>query len=277
MRASAFLRVSLVGLLVAACVTLWPATGIADSSTPEQLNFPLRSQTLTLWIYRPSGTPKGTIVMSSGDVGWVGLAVSMSEFLSARGYVVIGVNSRQYLSAFTKGKQHLTVDDTPVDFGALRDLLAANNLLFRPTILSGVSEGAAIAVLAASHERNHPWLDGVVTMGVPAVAELAWRWRDFTAWITSGDANEPSFSPLDYIGHVAPLPLVMIQSTRDEYVTEADYRSFEAAARHPKKLVLIAANNHRFTNKQDELHAEMLSALAWIGTTGVMRAKPAGK
>ncbi len=231
---------------------------------------------LTLAIYRPAGPPKGTIVMGSGDVGWVGLSVSMAEFLCDRGYVVVGVNSRQYLSAFTNGKQHLTVDDAPGDFGEMRELLAARNLLFRPTILSGVSEGAAIAVLAASHVRNHPWLDGVVTMGVPAVAELAWRWRDFTAWITKGDANEPSFSPLDYIGHVAPVPLVMIQSTRDEYVTETDYRKFEASARHPKKLVLIDANNHRFTNKQHELRVEMLAALAWIDSTGV-RARPVSK
>ena len=263
--------------LVAAWLVAVPAAGRAAAPDRESLNFPVRSQTLTLSIYRPAGTPKGTIVMGSGDVGWVGLSVSMAEFLCDRGYVVVGLNSRQYLSAFTSGKQHLTVDEAPGDFGAMRELLAAQNLLFHPTILSGVSEGAAIAVLAASHERNHLWLDGVVTMGVPAVAELAWRWRDFTAWITKGDANEPSFSPLDYISRVAPLPLVMIQSTRDEYVSEIDYRRFEATARHPKKLVLIDANNHRFTNKQDELHVEMLSALAWISTVGIRRAGPAGK
>lgn len=77
------------------------------------------------------------------------------------------------------------------------------------------------------------------------VAELAWRWTDFTTWITKKDANEPSFFPVDFIAQVAPIPIVMIQSSRDEYVTEADYRRLEATAREPKKLVVIDAANHR--------------------------------
>jgi fermentation-respiration switch protein FrsA (DUF1100 family) len=202
--------------------------------------------------------------MAGGDVGWVGLAVSLAEFLSDRGYNVVGVNTRQYLSAFTNGKQHLTPDDPPADYGAMRAFLEARQLLQRPVVLSGVSEGAALAVLAASLDANHRWIDGVVTMGTPMIAELAWRWTDFTTWITKKDANEPSFSPVDYIARVAPIPLVMIQSTRDEYVPEADYRKLDATAMAPKRLVLIAAANHRFTDTQPELRAEMLNALAWI-------------
>jgi hypothetical protein len=56
----------------------------------------------------------------------------------------------------------------------------------------------------------------------------------------------------------------MIQSTHDEYVTERDYRELEAAARPPRKLVLIEAANHRFTDKMPELRNEYLVALAWL-------------
>lgn len=236
----------------------------AEARPLQSLTFPVRGKVLTLAIYRPAGPPKGTVVMASGDVGWVGLAVVMAEFLSDRGYVVVGVNMRQYLTAFTSGRQHMEAQHPQADYGALRDLLEQQNLLYRPVVLSGVSEGAAVAVLAAAREENHRWVDGVVTMGTPMVAELAWRWTDFTTWITKNDANEPSFSPLDFIGQVSPRPLVMIQSKRDEYVTESDYRKLDAAARQPKKLVLIDAANHRFTDKQTELRAEMLAALAWI-------------
>ena len=99
-------------------------------------------------------------------------------------------------------------------------------------------------------------------MGLPATIELAWRWSDFTSWITKKDSGEPSFAARDYLAAVSPLPLSMIQSTRDEYVTERDYRQLEAAARPPKQLALINAANHRFTDKIQELRATYLKALA---------------
>ena len=45
----------------------------------------------------------------SGDVGWVGLGASLADELSARRLIVVGVNIRQYLAAFTEGKNHLEV------------------------------------------------------------------------------------------------------------------------------------------------------------------------
>ena len=230
----------------------------------ERLDFPLRGKTLTLWVYRPAGPPHGTVIMGSGDVGWVGLGVDMAQFLSAQGYVVAGLNVRQYLSSFTAGKSHLAVSEPPEDYRALADLLRRQDLLHRPVVVSGVSEGAALAVLVGSAPRNHEWLHGVVTMGVPPTAELAWRWTDFTTWITKTDAHEPSFAAREFVAGVSPLPLVMIQSTTDEYVTEGDYQALDAAAKPPKKLVLIRAHNHRFTDRRAELQKEYLAALAWI-------------
>jgi type IV secretory pathway VirJ component len=236
------------------------AASVAGQATP----LPLRGKTLTLTIYRPAGAPKGTIIMGSGDVGWVGLGVSLAEFLSADGYIVVGVNVRQYLSVFTVGKSHLEVADPPDDYYQMSEWLRARSLLVEPVIVSGVSEGAALAVLVASSPKNHAWLAGAITMGIPPTAELAWRWTDFTAWITKGDVREPSFAPKDFIGRVAPLPLVMLQSKKDEYVPEAEYRLLDSLARPPKKLVLIDASNHRFTDRRPQLQAEYLAAIAWI-------------
>ena len=234
------------------------------TAAAERLDFVLRGKSLTAWVYRPAGTPKGTVIMGSGDVGWVGLAVDMSTFLSGQGFVVVGVNVRQYLSAFTVGKVNLAVTDPPADYAALAEVLKHRGLLHEPVVVSGVSEGAALAVLVASSPRNHEWLRGMVTMGVPPTAELAWRWTDFPAWITKSDAHEPSFAAREFVAAISPLPLVMIQSRKDEYVPEADYRALELAAKSPKKLVLIDASNHRFTDRRRELEREYLAALAWI-------------
>lgn len=240
----------------------------ARASTTEKLS--VRGQTVRLVVY-PTRTPaRGTILMGSGDVGWVGLAASLAEEFSAEGYTVIGINVREYLSTFTSGKSHLQVSEVPGDYRAFADLLAARKLLTRPVVVGGVSEGAALAVLAASDTRNRTWIDGVITMGLPPTAELAWRWTDVASWITKRDANEPSFSPADVIAAVSPVPLYMIQSRKDEYVTPADYERFRTTAREPKQFVLIDASNHRFTDRRKELSAAFTQGLAWIAA----RARP---
>jgi fermentation-respiration switch protein FrsA (DUF1100 family) len=256
--------------LAATIVVLLCSLASAGSAAgAERVDVPVRGKTMALTIYRPAPRrdgAKGTIFMGSGDVGWVGLAPAMAEYLSADGYIVIGVNVRQYLSAFTAGSAHLQPADVPGDYGIVAAYLRNRQLLAAPVVLSGVSEGAALSVLAASSPANHAWVNGVITMGLPATAELAWRWSDFTAWITNMDADEPSFAARDYIGAVSPLPLAMIQSRKDEYVPEADYRALETAARGPKKLTLIDASNHRFTDRIPELRREFMSALGWVGS-----------
>jgi hypothetical protein len=236
-----------------------------QATTEQRIDIAIRGKALTISVYRSAlAQPRGTIFMGSGDVGWVGLAVDMSEYLSDRGYTVVGINVRQYLGAFTSGKTTLTTSEPPGDYNSLFHYLTARRLIMPPIYLSGVSEGAALAVLAGASPLNRPWVSGVMTMGLPPTAELGWRWSDFTSWITKKDSDEPMFMPKEFVAAIAPLPLCMIQSTRDEYVTEADYRQFEKVARDPKKLVLIKAGNHRFTDRRQELQVEILGCLAWM-------------
>lgn len=255
-----FSRIAGMGLVALAL----PVAACAASS--ERLDVLVRGKTLTLAIYQPEVQPsRGTIVVGSGDVGWVGLGPMVAEEVADRGYVAVGVNVRQYLASFTSGKTHLEIADVPADFRAINDQLRQRIPLPRPVILAGVSEGAALAVLAASDRRNHDWIDGVLTMGLPPTAELAWRWTDVSAWFTKHEPEEPSFAPCDVIASVAPVPLFMIQSRKDEYVSPSDYERLLTAAREPKQLMLIDASNHRFTDRRQELRAAVVSGVTWIG------------
>lgn len=254
------------GALALAATLALAVPALAHATTGQRWDVDVRGQKLTLTVYvpPPGTTAKGTIFMGSGDVGWVGLATTLAEFLSDRGYVVAGINVRQYLSAFVSGADHLQVEQIPGDFAVFAAALRARGLLPSPVIFSGVSEGAALAVAAAASRDSHAWAHGVITMGLPATAELAWRWRDAMSWVTKSDAAEPSFSPHEIIAAVSPLPLLMLQSTHDEYVPEADYRRFERSAGQPSRLVLIDAKNHRFTDKLPELQTRFLEGLTWI-------------
>jgi type IV secretory pathway VirJ component len=251
------------------------ATVLALSALPaaaqDRVDMPLRGHAMALTVYGGAGTPKGTIIMGSGDVGWVGLAASRAQELSADGYTVVGVNVREYLSAFTSRSAHLSPADIQRDFAELSRFLRARGRLQQPVILSGVSEGAGIVVVAAAAPENHDWVAGVITMGLPMQSEIAWRWSDFTSWITKKDAAEPSVTATDYLPGISPLPLVLIQSTHDEYVSTADYTAMEKAAREPKKLTLIGASNHRFTDRIPELRRAYAEALGWIAAVASPR------
>jgi type IV secretory pathway VirJ component len=253
------------GATILAMTAFVSMAGAAESV--EHVEWSQRGKTLSLSIYHPVGVAqRGTILMAGGDVGWVGLAVTMAHHLVAQGYLVVGINVRQYLSAYTAGASHLTPADIQRDYADLSQYLRSRGMLKSPVIVSGVSEGAALAVLAAAAPDNHSWISGAITMGLPAIAEIAWRWSDFTTWITKKDAAEPSVRARDYLASVSPVPLVMIQSTRDEYVPRTDYRDLESAARTPHQQVLIDASNHRFTDKIAELQQSYNAALAWISS-----------
>jgi type IV secretory pathway VirJ component len=234
----------------------------------ETISIPVRSKTVPVEYYAPAAgaAPRGSVFMGSGDVGWVGLGAELADFLASRGYAVVGVNVREYLETFSSGGSHVTPDQVGDDYETIATTLRNRGLLPAPVVVAGVSEGAAMAVAAGASAGNHAWIQGVMTLGLPATAELAWHWKDAATWFTKRDAAEPSFCPRDVIANVAPLPLWMIQSTRDEYVTVADYTALEGAARPPKQLRLIVASNHRFTDQIPELHRQVLAGLAWIDT-----------
>jgi alpha-beta hydrolase superfamily lysophospholipase len=249
--------------LTLACI--WMLVTAHAALASESIPMTLRGKSIAIELYRPAADPpKGTVLMASGDVGWVGLAVDLARSLSSQGYAVVGINSRQYLSVFVEGAAHLTTDQIVGDYAAIVAMLRGRQSVWPPIVVAGVSEGAALAVVAGSGAANHSWVAGVITLGLPASAELAWRWKDAIRWVTKGDSSEPSFEPRAFIGAVAPLPLWMIQSTTDEYVTEADYRQLEAAARPPKRLVLIDAANHRFTNRLPQVREQVRAGVEWI-------------
>jgi pimeloyl-ACP methyl ester carboxylesterase len=157
----------------------------------------------------------------------------------------------------------VTTDQVTADYAAFVQQLRGRQAILDPIIVAGVSEGAALAVLAGA-AANHTWVRGVMTMGLPPSAELAWRWKDMMSWVTKRDPGEPSFEPKQFIGGVSPVPLWMIQSTTDEYVTETDFRMLERAARAPKRLALVDASNHRFTDRLPLLRQTVLEGLLWM-------------
>ena len=242
--------------IVLVALLLMPITGISQTEN----NVDIRGKNQKLNLYGSPGN--APVVLSSGDLGWAGLVVYVAEFLSSQGYYVVGLNTKLYLASFTSKNSALDPRDVSGDYKTLI-ALAGQRTSMKP-ILVGISEGAGLSVLAATDPEVKTCIRGVLALGLPDQNELGWKWQDFTIWITKKTPNEPSFMVEDIIGKVSPLPLAEIHSTHDEFLPLEKAKAMFSKAGEPKKMWVIEATNHRFSDNRPELDHRMLEALEWI-------------
>jgi fermentation-respiration switch protein FrsA (DUF1100 family) len=221
----------------------------------------LRGHEQSLRLYGVRGNPP--VVVSSGDGGWLHLGPHVAEVLASEGFFVVGFDVKAYLESFTAGNATLRPEDEPGDYKVLADFAARGTT--RKPILIGVSEGAGLSVLAATDPDTKRAIAGALGLGLPDINELGWRWRDALIYVTHGVPNEPTFSTAAIVSRVGPVPLGMIHSTGDEFVPLAEIQKVFAAASEPKKLWVVTASNHRFSNNLPEFDRRLLEAIAWIG------------
>jgi len=219
----------------------------------------IRGHGQSLYLY---GSPVGDpIIVSSGDGGWIHLGPHVAEFLGTHGYFVVGFDVKSYLESFTSGRTTLRPEDEPGDYQLLAEF--ARRRTGKKPILIGVSEGAGLSVLAATDAQTKTTIAGVIGLGLPDLNELAWRWKDALIYLTHRPPNEPLFSTAAIAGHVAPVPLAAIHSTHDEFVSVADVQKILDVATEPKRLWIVAASDHRFSDNLGEFDQRLLEAIAW--------------
>jgi fermentation-respiration switch protein FrsA (DUF1100 family) len=204
------------------------------------------------------------VIVSSGDGGWIHLGPHVAEVLASNGFFVVGFDARAYLESFTAGGAVLRPEDEPRDYMVLADY-ARRGSAERP-ILIGISEGAGLSVLAATDPGTKSAIAGVIGLGLPNLNELGWRWQDSLIYVTHGMPNEPMFSVAAVIDRVSPAPIAAIHSTGDEFVSLAQVRSVLDAAKEPKKLWIVSASNHRFSDNLAEFDRRLLEAIGWVRT-----------
>jgi alpha-beta hydrolase superfamily lysophospholipase len=250
-----------VRLAIAIVAALFAIGGAHALETQQPESLLIRGHTQTLRIYgtRGRGDP---VIVSSGDGGWVHLAPHVAEVLSSKGFFVVGFDSKDYLESMTSGKSGVRVEDEPADYRVLAEFASRGSA--KKPILIGVSEGAGLSVLAATDPETRRTIGGVIGLGLPDMNELAWHWKDALIYVTHGTPKEPMFSTADVIGKVAPLPLAAIHSTHDEFVPIDELNKVFAAAGEPKKLWIVKASNHGFSDNLGEFEQRLLEALEWI-------------
>jgi dienelactone hydrolase len=253
---------------------LWIAVVLAGLSLPPQVRthtpdsgrntLEIRGVELEVYFYPATGRGAGAapkVLFAPGDLGVHGLAITIAQTIASWGYDVCGLDTRRYLAGFT-GRTPLTVVEVMSDFRQLAAWMRP--ALTERIALVGWSEGAGLCLLATVGDEKKNVFSGLISFGMTETNSLAWRWSDLFSSLVKRDPHEPQFQSIEHLPQVSPSPLLMIQSTGDQYVSVEAAKRLFAAAKEPKRFVLIEARDHRFEGNQQELYRALREGLEWI-------------
>lgn len=233
----------------------------ADSPAPGKNKVWIRGQEQEVYVFPASGaTSRGRVLLVPGDGGWRGFAIDMAENLQSSGYDVFGLDTRRYLQSFT-GTTVLTTAEIASDFRQLASWIGQGG--HDRVLLAGWSEGAGLGLAAAADSNNKAIFQGLVAIGMTEQNILAWRYSDLWAEVSKKLPNEPTFASSEYISKVTPLPLFLIASSHDEYISQNVSRTLFGMAKEPKRFALIDARDHKFSGNTEEFFRTFKEALAW--------------
>jgi dienelactone hydrolase len=241
----------------------------ADVAT-EDRNVEIRGRQFLIHFYRPINVgPATPAIYACGDGGWRGLAPRTAQQLAHVGFAVAGIDSKVYLREFSSTATPLTRKQLANDYAdvakALRQYAQVESAT--PVFVYGWSLGAGFAIaVGADQETRSNWA-GVIAIGLPKQNQLVSGVGGNHANLNSGAFSSYGFRTEDLMGSIAPVPLVMIQSTTDTASPMKVGRALFAAAAQPKQFVLIKASNHRFSGARDEFYAALSDAAKWMKQT----------
>ena len=259
-------RLFVIGLFVSVAIAQ-----VTWARSARRADLAIRGVPQRLYVFDPSTRKPGlpTVLVLSGDGGWHGFIAEVAEYLAQHGYFTVGLDAKEYLESLSKPK---ALEPTQItEDVAFVARFAKDEGQSNSVVLVGWSEGAGLAVLGGLDPTLRKDLRGVIAVSLPELNELAWRWTDSIIYVTKKVPNEPTFDSKDYVGRLSPLPLMLIQSTQDDFVPVATAREIFARAQEPKQIVFIDARNHRFEGQRDAFWQTLDRAFDWFGT---LAAKP---
>ena len=222
---------------------------------------PLHGHSLTLRVSAPRepGPARVLLVYATGDAGWFGKDRAIFGEVARWGSPAIGFSAREYVHHI--GKDPLRPLQVADDFA--RIIAAGEQALgLQPgtrVVLVGKSRGAGLAVAAAGPPELRPELEGVIAVGLTREEEYV-RHR-------IGRRRERRFAMLEtysYLPRLGPVPVAVIQSTRDQYVPAAEARRLFGPDTADRHLVAVESDNHNFDGAVDTMYSEMARAFHWI-------------
>ena len=233
----------------------------------EDRDVTVRGQQFNIHFYRPQRDGSAVpAIYACGDGGWRGLAPRTAQQLAHMGFAVAGIDSKVYLREFSSIKSPVTIKQLARDYAdmavALRDYARVDSAA--PVYVYGWSLGAGFAIAVGSDADTRANWAGIISIGLPKQNQLVSGVNANHANLNNENNALYGFRSADVLASIAPVPLVMIQSTSDTASPQKIGTALFETARNPKKYVLIKASNHRFSGARAEFYAALADAVTWM-------------
>ncbi len=266
-----------LALIVSGC-----APRLARPNLPEPVRGSVRlydkNVTVLMSAVEPQAAQGPLLLYATGDGGWRSLDRTIFAQLSEWGYPVAGINSGAYLKSLG-----YSGETTPVrlakDFLRIIDYARTSMKLApdTPVVLVGLSRGSGLHVVAGSNPMLRRQLQGIVALALTKEEEHVKRSRRRRGVIPPGTPKRELvvIDTYEQLQQLA-IPIEVIQSTRDHYLSAADARERFGPDTGSRRLVAVDARNHGFRSAHDAVLTQLRSALSWIGELQAARAAARG-
>ncbi len=262
-----------------AVLTLVAAAGLAACAgylAPRPEVYGIQTVTITrndvsvdLVLVKPT-QPKPSpilVVFSSGDGGLKGISMAVLQHLADRGdHYVAGYSSHDVLAKVEGSGQHIpyawAVSTIRWIIGQAKEKLGLP--ASAPVIVTGLSRGANMVVLAGSDRTLRSRLVGAVAISLT-------RELDYVEFATGATRprgilldDEQRIQTYPALARLGTVPLAVIQSTNDNYVPSAESRRLLGPDTRTRRLYEVESNTHSFGGGEDAMLQALDDALNWI-------------
>jgi pimeloyl-ACP methyl ester carboxylesterase len=230
----------------------------------------LNGHPLTLHLARPRSpqlsSAQPLVIFATGDGGWRGTDLAIFKKLASWGYPAVGFSSPEYVK-YLRGENETT---TPFrlahDYAAIVDEAQAALGLpeTTPVAIVGVSRGAGLSVVAAGQRTLRDRLAGVIAIALTKEEEHV-RWFRRGTGTPRGERVRVMLDIYEYLPQLGPVPISVIQSTRDSYLPAEQARELFGEDTDRRRLHAVVARNHSFSGAVETLYETLQGSLEWLG------------
>jgi hypothetical protein len=224
---------------------------------------------LLLHLSRPPVTSprRPLVVFVTGDGGWRGKDLDAFNHLIEWGYPVVAFSAPDYLNHLARAADSVHPAVLANDFAGVIDTARTNFGLppAGPVVLTGVSRGADLVVVAAAQRALSAPVTGVLAVALTKEEEYVRHHRHGRRHgrAAPDDSDWVMAEPYALLPDVQA-PVCVIQSAHDEYVPASEARSLFGPDTPTRRLYAIASRNHSFSDARDDLYEAMRTSLAWL-------------
>ena len=250
-----FLARRALALLLAGCTGLIFQPLRELVLTPDQIGLAWRDVEFTAsdrvrlhgWFLPARAPHRGSVLFLHGNAENISTHLASVAWLPGAGFDVLLFDYRGY--GRSDGSPSLA--GLQQDFAAaLETLLALPGVASQRVVVFGQSLGGAVAISGLAAEPRHDDVAGLVVEGPftsyrgLAREKLAGFWPTWPLQWPLSLTIDDRYRPVDEIGGLAPLPVLIIQGEADRVVPPQHGRALFAAAGEPKELWLLPGIGH---------------------------------